>query len=280
MQRDPSIHIKESELRKILNEGLGKGVSINVEGILKKARKKSCNNRSVSITNDKLDKKVTKILKSRADDVHVFNNILFMVRKRAKHFGFRKVEENSRDWGLLKEITSLALDFTNEFHLDRKKGFTAYCDIALSKMNKFSYPKLKSMFESICQIYFNKQEIENDDTPHLTKSIHDFYVKMIVQRTGNPIDYYSQPESYYHFITVKNLVKEKKIKYEDYIRAQFAGLDYMNGVPHPAQLVGDKANERLSRYLYESGKKVNQVEKSERANALKNLRRGKDKTRD
>ncbi len=269
--RDPSIHVKESDLAHALRQ-IG-NTDFQIAQLVKKLKKHTCNNRSVTITNDKLDKKVAKILKSQSDDVQIFNNILFMVRKSNRHFGFRKVQEGTRDWGLLKEITALALDFCNEFELERKSGFSKYCDIAIKKMNKFSYPKLKSMFESICQIYYNMQQIEKDSTPHLTKSIHDFYVKQIVQRTGNPVDYHSQPESYYHFITVKHIVAKKKIKFEDYIRAQFAGLDFMNGIPHPAQLIGEKANERLSRYLYEQGKKVNEVDKTVRSKGLKNLKK-------
>lgn len=268
--RDPSMHVKESDLVEALRK-LGQ-TGLSIEQLMRALKRKACNNRSVTITNDKLDKKVTKLLKSRADDVHIFNNMLFMVRKSHRHFGFKKVIENTRDWGLLKEITGLALDFTNEFELERKEGFKNYCDIAISKMNKFSYPKLKSMYESICHIYHNKKLIAEDDTPHLTKSIHDFYVKMIVKQTGNPVDYHSQPESYYHFITVKNLVVQKKLKYEEYIRAQFAGLDWINGIPHPAQLIGDKANERLSRYLYENGHNINAVDTSKRSAALRNLK--------
>tara|TARA_R110002020_G_scaffold131482_1_gene293940 strand:+ start:3151 stop:3981 length:831 start_codon:yes stop_codon:yes gene_type:complete len=272
--RDPSIHIKESDLRKILEEGLEhKLFEVDVEYILRKAIKHSCNNRSVTITNDKLDKKVQKILKSSSTDANTFNNILFMVRKKNKHFGFKKLEENnSRDWGVIKDSASLALDFSNEFGLDRKKGFIKYCEIAISKMTKFSYPKLKSMYDSICQTYHFEKEISLDPTPDLTKVIHDYYNSIILRQVGTGIDHSKNPSNYYYFIEVKNICKEKKVKYQDYIKAQFHGMGFRNGIPHPAQLIGDKALERLTTYLFENDKRVNNVDKSKRKTGLAQIK--------
>ena len=49
-----------------------------------------------------------------------------------------------------------------------------------------------------------------------------------------------------------------------YIKAQFASFEWRDGVPDPIQMVGDKALERLNKYLYQNniqvkknGKKVN-----------------------
>lgn len=271
--RDPSIHIKESDLRKVLSKVFtNSAISFVVEELVKDCKKYSCPNRSVTITNDKMDKKVAKLLVSNSNDVNVFNNILFMVRKSNKHFGFKKMDEGTRDWGMLKEITALALDFCNDFELDRKKGFTLYCDIGIKKMVKFSYPKLKSMYEGICQSHHYQMELDKDDSPTITRNIHDFYVQLIIQRTGNLVEYHSQPDNYYFFLQVNHLVKEKQIKFEDYIRAQFEGLSFRNGVPHPAQLIGDKANERLSNYLYEHGKKLKDIDTSEIKQGLSNLK--------
>ena len=267
--RDPSIHIRESYLRKILEDNLDNCLSVNIEYILRKAIKHTCNNRSVTITNDKMDKKVAKIIKTSNTDATFFNNILFMVRKKARHFGFKKLEENnSRDWGIIKDTASLALEFSNEFRLDRKKGFTKYCEIALGKMAKFSYPKLKSMYDGICQTYHYELEVCQDSTPNITLEIHDFYSQIIMRQTGQGMDYTKQPDNYYYFIEVKKTCIQRGVKYQDYIRAQFSGMGFRNGIPHPAQLIGDKANERLTTYLFENEKKVNQVESTERKKGL------------
>ena len=273
--RDPSIHVKQSDIVKAL-KNLGLAGTMDIEGLMKGLRKSSCTNRSVTITNDKLDKKVAKILKTSNSDATFFNNILFMVRKKARHFGFKKLEEgNSRDWGIIKETASLALDFSNEFGLDRKKGFTKYSEIALSKMQKFSYTKLKSMYDGICQTYHYEIEVEKDSSPDITKDIHDFYSQIILRQTGNGIDYTKQPDNYYYFIGVKNICREKKVKYQDYIRAQFAAMGFRHGIPHPAQLIGDKANERLTTYLFENQKSVNQIDRSKRSSGLAALKKKK-----
>lgn len=270
--RNPSIHIKESDLVYLLDK-----YGNDVKKILKYAKKLSCNTRSVSITNQQLDKKVTRTIQTNSKDTNLFNNILFLVRQGLKHRGFKKVEENSRDWLILKDITNLANDFCEEYNLPKEKGYKEFCQIGISKMTKFSYPKLKTLYDSICSYYQSIHEIEQDDEPFLTKKIHQYYCEIIYKRTGLIQKYDSKPDDYIFFIRVKDECKNLRIKFEDYINAQFYGLEYRNGIPHPAQLIGDNAMQRLNAFLYEKGKKVNTMDekkKTDKSNFLKQLKNG------
>jgi hypothetical protein len=268
--RNPSIHIKESDL-KFLIEKYG----TDVKKIVKYAKNLSCNNRNALITNQQLEKKIERTLQVSPKDPVLFNNTLFAVRQGLRHRGFRKVEENSKDWLLVKDITSLANDFCETYNLSKKQGYKEYCQIGISKMTKFSYPKLKSMYDSICAHYQAIEEINNDEEPFLTSKIHSYYCDIIYKRTGLVQKYDKKPDDYVYFILVQKECKKLRIKFEDYINSQFTGLEYRNGIPHPAQLIGDNALIRLNQYLYEKGKKVNtqdETKKSDKSNFLKNLK--------
>lgn len=48
-------------------------------------------------------------------------------------------------------------------------------------------------------------------------------------------------------------IAEVKVKPELYMNAQFDGLAFTGGIPFPSQFVGDKAVERLYRYMKKNG---------------------------
>lgn len=272
--RNPSIHITESSLKDILKEVISESkVEAKIlSAIVRKAKKHSINHRCVIITNDKLDKKVEKVTIANTSDVFIFNNILFMVRKSNNHFGVRKINESSRDWLILKDITKMAVDFCNEFELDIKIGFKNFIELGLLKMNKFSLLKFKSLYEAICNSYVAKIEMNKDEAPGKTKSIHDYYVALITERTGNPTTYIKDPDNYCYFIEVRKNVDRLGIKFEDYIKAQFTGMEWRDTIPHPAQLVGQKANDRLNSYLYNKGIKVKKGGTGNKKNILTNIK--------
>lgn len=65
------------------------------------------------------------------------------------------------------------------------------------------------------------------------------------------------------------------VKYKDYIRAQFNAMGFRNGIPHPAQLVGEKASERLTTYLFENEKSINRVDSTKRKSGLAAIKKMK-----
>lgn len=268
--RSPSIHIRKEELVKIFER---LEVNIDIDRFMKLCKSKTCNSRGFILDNEKYDKKVKKIISTEQSDVCVFNNLLFMIRKKRKHFGFKKLDENHRDWGLLKEITGLANDFADEFELDRTKAYTEYIEISLDVMSKFTYPKLKSLYELVCQTYHAKNIIQDDQDPKGTENLHNLYVQTIVQHTGMLQRFDKKPIEYQYFVKANEYCRKVKVKPYDYVKAQFKGLEYRNGIPLPIQMVGESAESRLKHYLFQNEKKINLEQRdTTRSEHLKKLK--------
>ena len=81
-------------------------------------------------------------------DADLLAQLIYATRKRMKHRGISPTEVGSKEWGVLKEITAHALDFANEFNLQRRYGFLKYVEVALAKMKKFNLNKFLPMYHT------------------------------------------------------------------------------------------------------------------------------------
>ena len=138
MHRKPSIHITEDKLRGILCKLLPQVYNQYedlAQDILIEARKISCDNRIISITNQKLERDTKRILKSNKGDTNLMGTILFSVRKQMKHKAIQRIKEGSNDWKKLKELSQVCLDFCNDFGLEKREGFIMYTKLGMSKIS-------------------------------------------------------------------------------------------------------------------------------------------------
>ena len=53
------------------------------------------------------------------------------------------------------------------------------------------------------------------------------------------------------------------------MKAQFEGLDFSGGIPHPTQLTGPKATDRVIRYCYKEGIKIKGHENTPNTNGFR-----------
>ena len=264
MKRDPSIHVTESELALVLKSLLSidnyteKEVDILARGITTRLKTKSLLNRSLMITNDKLEKKASKLLSASRGDASLMANIIYNYRKKLKHRGVTQIKQNSRDWGSLKQLTKLTIEFCNDFNLGKREGFIEYTKLCFEAMNSTRgiIPKMVSLYERICNEYEAVRLINDDTNKNITKKIHDLYIAQIVKKTGMDHNYLKDPRKYSYFIKVREESERIGISIEIYMKAQFAGFEWRDGIPDPIQLIGDKAMERLNRYMYENSIKV------------------------
>lgn len=218
--------------------------------IVNRAKSYSVPSRSITVTNNKLDKKVEKLKLAGRSNTSIFAQILLHTRRKLKHRGLSMVKVGDKDWLDLKAVCGLATDFCNEFGISIKEGYKEYIDIGISKMQNFSLFKFKGLHGAICNYYDAHQEILMDKTPQATKECHDIYLALISEKVGFTMGFENNPEKYKYFIRVKNGANNLKITYKTYIKAQFAGFDWQDGVPDPIQLIGDKAIHRLQKYAY------------------------------
>ena len=139
MKRDPSIHITKSDLIKVLEKlAIIKDARTIVDKIFHIAKSYSIHTRTITISTDRMEKKAKKLIQSSRRDADLLAKLIYNTRQTMKHRGISLIKVGSRDWGILKEITAHALNFTNEFNLTRRYGFLKYTEIGLSKMKRFA----------------------------------------------------------------------------------------------------------------------------------------------
>jgi len=268
--RSPSINITESNLILVLKK-IYTAEALNDKQIEKLASRILCLAKPFSISNRKiildslhLEKKVTKLNASNRNDADLFSNLLLNIRRKLKHRGIQQIKPNTKDWLLIKDITGYANQFCEEFGLEKREGYIEFINIGVGKMSKFSLIKFPNMLSGISESYASAKELSKDSDPELTKQIHNLYQRIITDKTGLPTDFSKNPDKYIYFLRVRELSENLGIKPSIYIKAQFASFEWRDGVPDPIQLVGDKALERLNKYLYQNniqvkkqGKKIN-----------------------
>lgn len=263
MRREPSIHVTKTNLTKVLHEILSndmdsKDINDVINKLLIESVPYSISSRTIVPSNNRLEKKAEKVAKSSRMDGDIFANALYMVRKKLKHRGISQIKPGTKDWDSIKVISQQALDFCNEFGIDKKQGFTKYIELGLIRMgnNKFNINRFNSLYETICEIYEANTEISDDDEPDITRELYQLYSKQILTQTGIFEDFSSEPEKYVWFVRARKQAKQLNIALDTYIEAQFEALDFTKGIPYPSQLVGPKANQRLYQFLYKKGLKL------------------------
>lgn len=258
MTKDPSLHIKRSDLYKIMADMLPKGVDYNnfVDVLLVKCAPLSISTRSVISSTIKSEKKFDRIQGSSRFDADLVAKLLHATRVRLKHKGVTQIKPSSKDWEMVKDLTKNIIDFCIDFNLPKREGAIAYLEIGLNKMNKYGLNKFSNLYESICDTYAAKLEIDQDSEPDITLQLYKIYSSNIMDQTGIFEDFKKEPEKYVWFVRARLQAKQLNMGLEEYIEAQFEGLDFARGIPHPSQLVGPKATERISRYLYKYNLKV------------------------
>lgn len=258
MKRDPSLHITKSNFLEIITDLMPKGVDCNglTNIIFFRAKAYSIHTRTITVSNDRIEKKAKKMVMSSRRDADLLAQLIYATRKRMKHRGIISIKPGSKDWDMTKEVTAHALNFTNEFNLTRRYGFIRYIEVGISKMKKFSLNKFPSMYEGICETYQAMLEIEKDQDSNMTKLMYKIYARKFIENTGIYSAIEELPEKYVWFVRAREQAKELNVSVNIYMISQFEALDFTKDVIHPALLVGPKATERVIRYCFNHGIKV------------------------
>lgn len=254
MKRDPSVHVKRSDLSWVLKEFFPELDDIDVNRVMAELRKYSCDNRRITITNDKLKKDAQKVTTSNKGDASLLSEIIYSVRVKIKHRGIARIKESDKDWLQVKNLAKLINEFCDTFGIEKRSGYIEYITLAFSKISSMhSYlTKFVNMYESICSEYESKVLLLEDDSPGKTKSIHDDYVELVGSKTGLRESFLDKPSKMLCFFKIKKKCEELNIEPEVWVDAQFNALEYCGGLPSPENMAGEKALERLNKYLFEN----------------------------
>jgi len=254
--RDPSLHIKLSDLTKVLADicqySKEEAEELASE-ILFRGKKYSPTSRKILSQAGKTSK-TTKLLQSSTENAMLFSKILYMTRTTMKHRGISMINQTMKEWPFIKESTELAVNFCNDFQLEIDKGFKVYLGIALKKMaNKVSLNRLASLHQSIIDTYEAEIEVKNDPNTELTKELFDEFNDKLDRSMGlNYRDHAKYLDKYIHFVKAAALCREYNISPKHFINSQFEFFEGLSTYPEPYQLYTDKAGDRVKKYIFKN----------------------------
>lgn len=286
MKREPSIHISESRMQELAKKYFGDWISgrtleYQVIQLIIDAKKYQLSNRKLLASNKKDTQKANIISKSPLEDAMIMAKVIYMIRKEMKHKGIEIAKPGSRDFTIIKTITSNALEYKEALGITgaNQLVFQKYIRTFLKLVgnNKFNLISLQGRVEQIIEFEEAQKAITSDTNKGYTDQVYESYCRLVIDKVGELlVDYKKVPKLYQCFVMVAKECRRLKVSPSVYIIAQFKGLEWRNSIPDPMQLVGPKALERLQKYLYENNLELgnNKEEKSkENIKSLKNLKK-------
>jgi hypothetical protein len=243
--RDPSIHIRRSDLTALMSE---LGVDINVIPYLMSAASKiSIKNRVFVTTKAKGKRKSDRAAGADSASLDRFNAIYMgvMISNNIKVIPITKISPQHLT---LKEVCWQSLEFCKLFQLGEEQGFKLYIELGLKLLgNKFGIYRLKSSAQRITEYYNDKILIETDKDPEGTDDIITAWVQAVKVYFKTSIELENDAQRA-HFIHAREDADSLKADYYDFISAQFEKYSYLNSIPSFSQFYGDQA--KINYQLY------------------------------
>ena len=277
--RDPSIHVTKSTLRAILIDQIDIIIDNGnynsedlVNTIFKAAKKYTVQHRCLLESSQKTARKAEKLTLSNIGDAQLFSQLITLVRRQMHHKGIAIIREDGKEWPQIKEATKLAIDFCNDFEItDKHNGFISYITATIKAMGgKFTLNRVNSMHSFTCELYRAQERIRLDTHPDETKAAEEHYNRIILTKVGFGPSIITQPTKYQYFIDIVDNSNKAGVSPEIYIDAQFAAFDWKAAIPEISQMTGDKAMERLAKYMYHEG--IQAKKPAEKAITFKRIR--------
>lgn len=266
--KDPSIHIRRSDLLSIFKE-TGIDISnIKINDILKEALKYSIRNRVMVTTKSKTKKKVDRSIEAETGMIDKFNRIYMgvMLSNNIKVMSIHKV--NGAQYLILKEVCCQALEFCKLFELDSESGFKIYIETGLKVLEKkFSLYRLKGYSQIIVDYYRDILIISQDSNPEGTNEMVLVWSTAVRTyfNTSIEIDKYITKAQFIH---ARSDADSLKADYYDWMYAQFEKWNYLNVIPAFSVLHGDNAKLNYQVYM---AKIKNQYENKEEHDYFKRV---------
>lgn len=262
--RDPSIHITLTEFTRIVEQlkivDPGKAKQFSTD-FFKHAHKARLSTRTVLLekknqTSVKIEKKVQAKAKASTKDTALFAQLITYVRRiEFKHRNVQKITSSSGKWDQLKEVVSLANQFSSDFKLDKPEAYKKYIRYICSNTKVFSLNRFPVYYEKFVAHTEAEVEILEDDNPSRTQEVYRIYQSIMIRNISFCAPYHEEPPKYIYFIRVRLLCEKNSWDAYHYINAQFVGLEFTGNPPDPSQLVGPKSIERYQKYMFNTHKK-------------------------
>lgn len=237
--RDPSIHIKRSNLQLILSKY---GITTQeVNDIMLAAKQYSIRNRVMVHAVGRAKKKVERLAATEINVADKFAAVYasVMVAHSIKTLAIKSSDPN---YAVFKEVISQANDFCRLFDLDYMEGFKLYLEYGVTLLgNKYSLYRLKGYSNRIVEYHKDMLLISDDPAPEATNKMHQAWIKAVHKYFGTSIPPITNLSVYAHFIRARNDADSVQANYIDWVNAQFEKWHYLNSIPEFSQLYGDNA---------------------------------------
>lgn len=260
-QRDPSLHIRKSHLEEVLNlipydrKMVGK---VLVEKIFEAAQKYQITDRYIDVSKAK-SRTRAKIQKSIEADkgvpeklVEKFNALLTAHRQIDNHNAkIRVIRKDSKDYLLLKEVAKMAHEFSEHFDIQPiEDGYKEYIEIGIGFMGRYALNRFKTYHNRIFEEFENRVAVVTDDKPNKTRQFFIIWKDCMEEYAGLVPELSEADFSKYSHIVYGRVDADKKhAHYEDWIRAQFEGLSFLDAIPELVQFYGENARRRYDKYM-------------------------------
>lgn len=244
--RNPTIHITLSDLTAIIGHK-------EANRVLTEAHSQGLQLRGMAHQLTTTGKK--RAAKAQANDnseeVSLFQSVLVMARRKAKHSLVAVITPQSVEWATLKEITALASNFCDAFGFtDRMQGYMRFCELGLKLMNKkYGLNKFKYLADRIGQHEDTLRAVRTDPAPDFTAHLAAAYAKAVQDNAHVTLNIDTDSLDYAHFVWASESARNCAATPTDWVLAQFDGLAFLNRVPELAQLHSEGSASRYTQYI-------------------------------
>ena len=259
MKRMPSLHILKCNLEDIIKE-LGPITLDNLDIVMARGRKISIENRSLQINETKKSKETARRLVGSIGDANLLADLIYSVRIKLKHVGVTKIKQTDSQWANIKELTQVINDFCVSKGLEQRAGYIKYITIGLKLLATSPKPNYtycaKWMIQKASWIiseYDNTELLRQDSDKKGTLDLYNCYITEVAERTGIYNYFSDDTTKMVCMLKARELSDNYGADYETFIKAQFTALEFCGGIPRPQDLYGDKASERLIKYVGNNG---------------------------
>jgi len=268
--RDPSIHIRKSDLIDILKGyGLNEDIHMLTATIMREAHKYSIKNRVFVTTKAKAKKKSDRSVETDTQRLEQFNRIYMgcMVSHSIKTMTIGKT---SPQYLTFREVCNQAKEFCDLCNVSYETGMKLYVEIGIKLLgNKFGIYRLKSQALKILEYYQAKALIASDPDPDGTDDMVTAWTQAVKVFYHTSITLEDDAQRA-HFIHAREDADSLKAEPYDWMASQFEKWSYLNTLPAFTQLYGDNAKLIYKIYITKNHKDNKTKEEQEYFTKVKN----------
>jgi len=246
--RDPSIHIRKSDLTRLLEPyGIGER---DVYDIMRKAKEHSIRDRVFISTKAKQARKMKRTVEAESDTFEVFHKIYSAIMLEQSIMS-TSIKKDSPMYLSYKEVADQARTFCDSMGLSYETGFRFYIESAIKVIGKrrYSLYRLKAAHARLLDYYKAYKVWKEDSKPIETIRMYQAWQKTVLKNFATTLDVMDDVTKMVHFIYCREDADALGANYDDWMGAQFDKWSYLNIIPEFSVLYGDNAKLVYKMYM-------------------------------